>query len=112
MSESAARAFSPASSSLRWPLPRLAPSQAPQSARRKDEGEDRGHAEREECKDKEEASAGLGDLADSMALHVDDGDDRPNERPEQDDDVTRSPFDEHQRSVKPKDQDEHSSSDV
>jgi hypothetical protein len=36
----------------------LAPLQAPQSARLEDEGENRGHAEREECPDGE-GSAGL-----------------------------------------------------
>jgi hypothetical protein len=38
-------------------------SEAPQSARREDDGEERGHAEREERPDEEEASAGLRDLA-------------------------------------------------
>jgi hypothetical protein len=41
----------------------LAALQAPQSARREDDGEDRGNAERDECPDDEESSAGLGDLA-------------------------------------------------
>jgi hypothetical protein len=54
----------------------------PQSARRKDDGEERGNAKREERPDKEEASAGLGDRAtDSRPLHVDDRDDGPKERP-------------------------------
>jgi hypothetical protein len=34
-------------------------------------------------------------------LHVDDGDERPKERRDEDDDVPRSPFGEHQRSVQP-----------
>jgi len=73
-----------------------------------DDGEERGYAEREECPDEEEGSAGLGDrAADSRPLHVDDGDARPEERPEEDDDVPRSPFGEHQRSVQPDDQDGH-----
>ena len=72
----------------------------PQSAHREDDGEERGHAEREECPDKEEGSAGLGDgSADSAPLHVDDGDDQPKERPEEDDDVPRSLSGQHQRSV-------------
>src|SRR5205814_6221366 len=44
-------------------LPWLAPSQAPQSARREDEGEAPEPAERPECPDEEEAAGGLGDLA-------------------------------------------------
>src|ERR1700722_706325 len=80
----------------------------PQSARREDEGEERGNAEREECPDKEEGPAGLGDRsANSRPLHVDDRDDQPKERPEEDDDVPRSPFGQHQRSVQPDDQDWH-----
>ena len=39
MGKSAARASQATVSFLRWPLPGLAPSQAPQSAHRKDEGE-------------------------------------------------------------------------
>ena len=77
----------------------------PQSARREDDGEERGHAEREECPDKEEGSAGLGDRsADSRPLHVDDGDEQPKERPEEEDDVPRSLSGQHQRSVQPDDQ--------
>ena len=37
----------------------------PQSAHTEDDGEERGHAEREQCPDEEEASAGLGDRADA-----------------------------------------------
>jgi len=71
-----------------------------QSAHREDDREERGHAEREECPDKEEGSAGLGDgSADSRPLHVDEGDDQPKERPKEDDDVPWSPFGQHQRSV-------------
>src|SRR6266478_6354683 len=44
-------------------LPGLAPLQAPQSARREDEGEDPGHAERVKRPDEQEGRAGLGDLA-------------------------------------------------
>src|SRR5579863_10344937 len=62
----------------------------PQPARREDDREQSGHAEREERPDKEEGSVGLGDRsADSRPLHVDDGDDQLKERSEQDDDVSR-----------------------
>src|SRR5438046_4184332 len=57
-------------------LPGLAPSQAPQSARREDEGEDPSHAERVKRPDEQEGWAGLGDLAAknaSRAHPVDDG---------------------------------------
>ena len=89
-----------------------APWQAPQSARREDDGEERGHAERDERPDEEEASAGIGDAAgdaDTLPLHVEDGDGQRKERPEEDDDVPGSPFGEHQRSVQPDDKDGHSS---
>src|ERR1700733_5835780 len=77
----------------------------PQSARREDDGEERGNAEREECPDKEEGPAGLGDrAADSRPLHVDDRNEQPKERPEEDDYVPRSPFGQHQGSVQPNDQ--------
>src|ERR1019366_5533838 len=70
--------------------------------------EERGHAERDERPDEEEASAGLRDLAaDTLPHHVEDGDARPKERPEEHDDVSRSPFGEHERSVQPDDEDEH-----
>ena len=50
----------------------------PQSARREDDGEERGNAEREECPNKEEGPAGLDDRsADSRPLHVDDRHDQP-----------------------------------
>jgi len=89
-----------------------APLQAPQSAHREDDGEERGHAERDERPDEEEGSAGIGDVAadaDTLPHHVDDGDAQPKERPEEDDDVPPSPFGEHQRSVQPNDKDGHSS---
>src|SRR5215831_10283372 len=77
----------------------------PKSARREDDGEECGHAEREECPDKKEGSAGLGDRsAYSRPLHVDDGDEQPKERPDEDDDVPRSLSGQHQRSVQPDDQ--------
>ena len=43
----------------------LAPSQAPQSAHREYDGEERGHGEREECPDEEETPAAGGPEADS-----------------------------------------------
>jgi hypothetical protein len=91
-------------------LPRLAPSQAPQSAHREDDGDERGHAERDDRPDEEEGSAGLGDFAaDILPRHVEDGDDQPKERPEEYYDLPRSPFSEHKRSVKPNDKDGHCS---
>src|SRR3990172_1423925 len=84
----------------RYPGP--TPSQVPQLARRKNSGERRGHAEHKECPDEEEGFAGFADLAAdeaSRSLHVDDGDGQPKEPPEEDDDVSRSPFGEHQRAV-------------
>ena len=102
------RAFCAPDDSNRAILPGLTPLQAPQSARREDDGEDRSHAEREERPDEEEGSAGLGDAAadaDTLSHHVDDGDARTKERPNQDDDVPRSPFGKHQRSIEPDDQD-------
>ncbi len=88
------------------------PFQAPQSAHREDDGEDRGHAKGDDRPDEEEGSAGVGDPAagtDTLPHHVEDGDGQPNERPEEDDDVSRSPAGKHQRSVKPNDKDGHSS---
>jgi hypothetical protein len=87
-----------------------APWQTPQCARREDDGEHRGHSQREECPHEEEGFAGLADLATDKAsgsLHVDDRDDQPQERPEENDDVTGSPFGERQRSVQPDDENEH-----
>src|SRR6478672_661196 len=84
MSESAARACYAAAS-----LPGLAPSQPPQFARREDKGEQRGHAEGDEGPDKEEGSAGLGDLAAGngpRSPEMKDGGQRPEERSEEDDD--------------------------
>ena len=73
-------------------LSRPAPWQAPQSAHREDDGEERGHAEREECPDEEETPAAGGPEADSRPSHVDDGDAHQQERREEDDDIPRSPF--------------------
>jgi len=66
-------------------LPGLPPSQAPQSARREDDGEGRGHAEREERPDPKKDSAGVGDPAadKSRSPHVDDKDAQPTDRPEE-----------------------------
>src|SRR5437660_12374339 len=80
-------------------LPGLAPSQTPQSARREDEGEAPEPAERPECPDEEEAAGGLGDLAVMCPPHVDDGHACREQPDEQHDDVSRSPFGEHQRPV-------------
>src|SRR5215212_10048866 len=88
----------------------LAPGQAPQSAHRKDDREERGHAERDHGPDEEESSAGPGNLAaDTVPPHVEDGDGQRKERREKHNDVSRSPFGEYQRSVQPHDKDRHSS---
>src|SRR5271156_782381 len=84
-------------------LPRLAPLRAPQPARREDNGEERGHAQRDERPDEEEASTGIGDAAGdahTLPLHVYNRDDQQKQRHEEDDDVPRSPFAEHHSSVK------------
>jgi hypothetical protein len=91
-------------------LIRTCPSQAPQSPHREDDGDERGHADRDERPDEEEASAGIGDAAgdaDTPPLHVHDGDDQQKERHDEDDDVPRSPFAEHRSSVKQYDNDRH-----
>ena len=58
----------------------------------------------------EKDSAGVGDPAadKSRSPHVDDKDAQPTDRPEEHDHVSQSPFPEHQCSVQPDDQDEHS----
>ena len=96
---------------IRFGLPGLAPLRAPQTARREDNGEERGHAQRDERPDEKEASAGIGDAAgdaDTFPLHVEDGGGEGNERREEDDDVSGSPFGEHQSCVKPNAKDGHS----
>src|SRR5262249_24426 len=91
-------------------LPGPAPWQAPQSAHRENDGEERGHADRDDRPDEEEGSAGLRDLAaDTLPHHVDDRDGQPKQRPEENDDVPRSPFGEHQGPVQPDDKDGPSS---
>lgn len=89
------------------PLPGLAPSQAPQSACREDDGEERGHAECYERPDEEETPAADGPEADSRPSHVDDGETRRKERHDKDDDVPRSSSGERQSSVQPDEQEEH-----
>ena len=74
---------------------RSCPSQAPQSAHREDDGDERGHAERDDRPDEEEAAGGLGDLAVMCPRHVEDGNKQPKERPEEYYDVPRSPSGEH-----------------
>jgi len=91
-------------------LPGPAPLQAPESARREDEGEYSSHAERVKRPDEQEISVGLRELAAknaSRSHHVDDRHAQRKERSEEHDDVPRPPFGEHERSVKPKDQDGH-----
>jgi hypothetical protein len=73
---------------------------------REDEGEERGHAERDQRPDEEEATAGTGDAtrdADTLPFHMDDGDAEPKERTEKHDYVSRSSFGKHKRSVQPND---------
>ena len=78
--------------------------------RREDDGEERGHAEREQRPDEEEASARMCDAAsdaDTPPSHMEVRDGQRKDRPEEDDDVPRSPSGEHQRSVQPNDEDGH-----
>jgi len=84
-------------------LSRLAASQVPQSAGREEDGEDRGHADREERPDPEEFSAGVGDPAadKSHSPHMDVGNGRPKERRDENYDVPGSSSSEHQRCVQP-----------
>ena len=80
------------------------------SARAESDGQHRGHAQREECPYEEEGLGGLADLAADNAagsLHVDDRDDQPKERPEENDNVSRSPFGKRQRSVQPDNENKH-----
>ncbi len=87
-----------------------APWQFPQCVYREDDGERRGHAQREQRPYEEQGLRGLADRAAEKAvgsLHVDEKDDQAKERSEENDDVSRSPFGEHQRSVQPDDEDEN-----
>lgn len=70
-----------------------APLQAPHSARRENDGEGRGDAERDERPNPEEHSAGIGDPAadESRSPHVEDEDTQPTDRAEEHDDVPRPP---------------------
>src|SRR6266478_7970042 len=85
------------------------PSQTPQSAYREDGGEGRGDAERDECPDPEKDSAGVDDPAadNSRPHHVADKDAQPKDPSDEHEDVPRSPFGQHQRSVQPDDEDDH-----
>ena len=99
----------PLSILARW---QSASSQAPQSAHCQDDGEERGHADREECPDEEEASVGSVDPtpdADAFPFHMDIGDKTPKQRPEEYDHISRSPFVEQQGCVEPNDTDGNSS---
>jgi hypothetical protein len=59
----------------------VAPSQSPKSAHRKDDGEQRGHANREDRPHEEEAIAVLADVgADSRTSHVQNRDAQPKQR--------------------------------
>ena len=85
-------------------LPGLAPLRVPQSAHREDDAEAPDHAEREKRKKEEEASAGLDGVDDSRSPQVDGGHAGSKDPYDECDDVPRSPFREHQRSVQ---QDDH-----
>jgi hypothetical protein len=91
-------------------LPSPAPGQGPQPARREDNGEDPGHAYRDQRPDEEEVSAGVTDGAgdaDTLPPHVGEGDDQRKEPSKEGDDVPRPPFGQHQCSVQPDDKDGH-----
>src|SRR5689334_699310 len=76
-----------------------APRKAPQPLRREDESQAPEPTERPERPDEEEAARGLGDLAVMSPSHVHDGHGYREQPDEQHDDVTRSPFGEHERPV-------------
>ena len=102
-------------SGLNVGLPGPAPWQAPQSADREDGGEEPEHADREQRPDEKEVSAGIGEPAgdaDALPPHVDVGDDQRKERQKEHDDVPRSPFGKHQRSVQPDDGEGHHHNEV
>src|SRR5215470_4470417 len=74
------------------------------------DGEERGHADRDQRPDKEEGSARIADAArdaDTPSLHVDDGDGNSKQREEQDNDVARSSLGKHEGSVEPNDNEGH-----
>lgn len=78
--------------------------------RRENDGEEPGHANRDQRPDKKEMSAGMGEAAgdaDTFPPHVSERDHQRKEPSEEGDDVPRTPFSEHQRSVQPKDKDWH-----
>ena len=97
---------------LKVGLPAPAPWQAPQSARRENDGEEPGHSNRDQYPDEKEMSAVIGDSAgdaDTLSPHVGEGDDQRKEPSEEGDDVPRSELIENQRSVQTEDKDGHSS---
>src|SRR6185436_17662993 len=84
------------------------PEAVPQSAQREEDAGDGGNADGEERPDEEEGSAGARDRAmddPSRCPEVDVGDERSEERSEEDEDIPRSPALESQRSVGPEDHD-------
>src|SRR6185436_6735801 len=93
-----------------------APWQAPQSAHAKDDGEEREHANRQQRPDEEEMSLVASETArnpDALRpTHVYIGHKQPEERPEQDDDVSRSPPGEQQCAVQPDAGNEHRPNEV
>src|SRR4051812_785267 len=79
----------------------------PEAGHSENDRKERSHADRQDRPDEEEPSARLRHLADASARHVEDGYCQPQQRPEQDDDVPRSPLVEHQCPVQPHDLDRH-----
>lgn len=92
------------------PLARSCASQAPQSADGEDDGEERGDAEQEVRKSPEEGQVGVANPAadKSGTHHVNDWDERPEERSEEDDDVPPFPLIEQERPAEPHDHDQNS----
>src|SRR5439155_12930290 len=93
-------------SGLKVELPAPAPWQTPQSVHREDGGEDTQDADQEERIDEEEVSRGVRHTArnaKTLPLRVDERNDQRKEAEEEIDDIPRSSFGEHQRSVQPYD---------
>ena len=68
---------------------------------REDDREERAHAEREDCPDEEKPVAAVGPKTDTRPSQVKNRDDHQQKRGDKNDDIARSPSDEHERSVEP-----------
>lgn len=80
--------------------------------RREDDGEKPGHSNCNQRPNEKEMPAGMGKAAgdaDALPPHVGERDDQRKESSEEGDDVPRSPFGKHKRSVKPEDKDRNRS---